>query len=717
MNAVYGSIKKPLDESDDCISIVVETRHQTSIYIANPFLELCASSALGRQAGKNNMTTRQDQSSSPPRPRRVYRRAAVACKSCHGRKVRCNVALSGSPCANCAADGIACEIGQRKRRINPDQLVITPDRQQDGRQSPLQILARREHGGDRVAVQSYPAGIQGSEFADSAGGRIPFPGSASASSRSGTSARAPDSWLYLGDENGLLGPTLNICHHNTYNLSGHVFMPVTDHSTLDPEDLQLLRRKGCFTLPPQEVQDALISAYFHYVYPLAPVIDVADFMYQYAAGHVSLLLLWSLFSAGASYIDEELAISKLGKTKLEIKAEAYYRAVSLYELGYEKETITLIQSTYLMSYRFGSITDLKGPWYWVGVAISLAYTAGLHRLSHSPDGPDAHPRLWAQIWWSFYCRDAWMSLISGRPMRIHRADVSTPLPSQVEVASVPVDLHNVHNVHNVMMDKYLPREINELVKLWPYLLRISFTLGNLLTTFYTPKSSGPTQQQVDLMEREIGQHMSELPSGAHASDFLTACVHQIRLYHEAIMIILYRPQTQRLQNRAPSKHQEPTKALCFRKMRASALRVTHLINMMISEGLTKHMHLLTIVAVIPSMQVHLFDLMSTDQPTRQAGDHNLHLYMVLLENIGTAHIAAQATHRMFKAAIGNIMNKPLASPFSPVTCGSGSEHRSTTDDETSLPAVGESESTMSTELSYLDLLPMLSPDADFSLDE
>lgn len=53
--------------------------------------------------------------------RQFQRRSAVACTLCHARKVRCNVSLSGSPCANCERDRTECVLhssgrGKYKRR-------------------------------------------------------------------------------------------------------------------------------------------------------------------------------------------------------------------------------------------------------------------------------------------------------------------------------------------------------------------------------------------------------------------------------------------------------------------------------------------------------------------------------------------------------------------------------------------------------------------------
>lgn len=44
------------------------------------------------------------------------RRAAVACKVCHSRKVRCNISLNGRPCSNCKRDGHPCVPHAPQRR-------------------------------------------------------------------------------------------------------------------------------------------------------------------------------------------------------------------------------------------------------------------------------------------------------------------------------------------------------------------------------------------------------------------------------------------------------------------------------------------------------------------------------------------------------------------------------------------------------------------------
>lgn len=117
-------------------------------------------------------------------------------------------------------------------------------------------------------------------------------------------------------------------------------------TTMGPKVWQYLEQRDYLSLPSQEMQDSLIRAYFHYVHPFAPIIDVADFVHRFTTGQLSLLLLWSMFAAAANvselillagetsrcidvsqFIDEQVLPSELGSTRIEIKAEAFQRAM------------------------------------------------------------------------------------------------------------------------------------------------------------------------------------------------------------------------------------------------------------------------------------------------------------------------------------------------------------------------------------------------------
>lgn len=61
--------------------------------------------------------------------------------------------------------------------------------------------------------------------------------------------------------------------------------------------LQYLAQIGCFTLPPKNVLDRMISAYFNYFHPVYPILSRARFYQQYGtvlSGGVPMLLLWGM---------------------------------------------------------------------------------------------------------------------------------------------------------------------------------------------------------------------------------------------------------------------------------------------------------------------------------------------------------------------------------------------------------------------------------------
>lgn len=69
----------------------------------------------------------------------------------------------------------------------------------------------------------------------------------------------------------------------------------------------------------------------------------------------------------------------------------------------------------------------KDPWYWMGIALSLAETAGIHgnmEISHMDIGKQ---RLWRRIWWSCYMRDRIVTLGLSRPTRTKDGDCSVEM--------------------------------------------------------------------------------------------------------------------------------------------------------------------------------------------------------------------------------------------------------------------------------------------------
>ncbi|KAF7546560.1 hypothetical protein G7Z17_g8355 [Cylindrodendrum hubeiense] len=112
--------------------------------------------------------------------------------------------------------------------------------------------------------------------------------------------------FYPGDKRGPAF-VMDICEPHKPLKNSHFFVPMPSIESMQPEDVDYLRSKGIFSLPPQHMREALIHSYFHHIHPFAPVLDAANFIPKYEKGRVSLLLLWSIFLAAASFIDDSIA--------------------------------------------------------------------------------------------------------------------------------------------------------------------------------------------------------------------------------------------------------------------------------------------------------------------------------------------------------------------------------------------------------------------------
>ncbi|KAH7161844.1 fungal-specific transcription factor domain-containing protein [Dactylonectria macrodidyma] len=655
---------------------------------------------------------------SPPsssRPRRITRaskRAAVACKACNQRKVRCTVTLSGRPCANCTVDGVPCEILGRKRRHNSyllpgvsdspgedqdESRLSTQTPQQTPQQTPpvqvtpstpsvthtsqadvsstvaaqekIEVAQYEASGNDECsnhqddtqtprpfAMEHTPA-LENPPFANTAASPSPRaqtePSEASRQSKftaypeiletiSSPEDRVP---FYPGDKRGP-AILIDICDPNRSLKSNLFFVPMPSIESLLPEDVSYLRSKGAFSLPARHIQEALIRCYFHHVHPFSPILEPDDFISKYEKGHVSLLLLWSMFLAAASFIDESYFSDDFYPTRSDMKRAVYRGAKALYDVDYEQDKITLIQSVFLLSHWYNNSEDRTGPWHWTGIAISLSHTIGLHRQPViTPETSEVVRPCWRRLWWSIYIREVWLSLGQGRPIRISLKDCDTPMVG-------PYDEDRLPSARN--SEKYLPSNLTKLFALWVSLARLSRVLGTILSTNYAAHSTKPSRAEIESDEREIRECNCIVAERTKPDPVLSSHIYQFKLYLEASIIVLYRPFVLEPPLDVSSSEQASWKTLACQKTRAAASEATGAVNSMLAEDLLKLCLTITVLAMGPPMQIHLFESTSSKHLLRQTGKHNLALCMLAMNELRKSYVSADAAYELFDRAIGKV---------------------------------------------------------------
>ncbi|KIW42284.1 uncharacterized protein PV06_05847 [Exophiala oligosperma] len=447
---------------------------------------------------------------SPEKPRHRVR-AFKACQRCNQRKVKCDAAQTGLPCTRCKVDGAQGCAFISSRRGTYDRW-----RSVKARARTPQSNSTAE---TRVESTSPDAGqIEGGSPNTQLASTVP-----PASARSNTLALGFENFLRQGgrDAEGLVGkyglvllgdsspltfalkelqsdkrdkPSGNTSEavdtdlHVTSSRSGHP-------SHLTAADLNYLHSKGALTAPTTECLDALIQVFIEKFYPLCSIVDRSEFVRQHHSRSLPWILLQSACLIGATYSDASI-LKKAGfKSRQAARRFFYDKAKVLYDVGYETNSVVLLQSIVMLTY-WGP--DLKGYWNpcsWVGVAVTIAESLGIHRSAgystlHKDKG------LLRRLWWMIAVRDAYCGTLLGRPFRVNMSHSDGPMLTfddfgpedrpttttnnpdsddqatlymhyQIQLAKLSLILRRIVNTRfNVGLDSTTPQALRDLLGQW-----------------------------------------------------------------------------------------------------------------------------------------------------------------------------------------------------------------------------------------------------------
>ncbi|KAF4501877.1 Cutinase transcription factor 1 beta [Fusarium agapanthi] len=558
------------------------------------------------------------------------------------RKVRCTITLSGPPCANCAVDNIPCEIKSRKRRRNTDILPAMSDSgmhdtSMSSSQNPSAAQLSNSQSESPHWDTSRPTGESSpSRWGSMTDGPSDLSPDHSQQAHNASSATSNRDTIIVDqsiDEGEIsvavdaevdetiqserrdeveTPPIANATSAWAETLEEHEsdgnrvpFYP----ESLQPEEIEFLRWRGCFTLPPQLLQDALIKAYFHHCHSFEPVLDPQEFFDAYSKGQLSLLLLWSVFMCAATFVEDSLFLMNPFQSPLTFKRNAFQRAKTLYDVDYEKNKVTLIQSVFLMGHFYADAEDRLGPWHWNGIAISLSHTIGLHMMT-SPSRNGIKP-LWRRIWWCIHYREVWLSMGQGRPMRISLDHCSTPMPG----------LYDTSPSYSPEYQHFVPENLG----------------------------ARPSKAIIERDENEIRAHWIH-DENNDQSAVLASHTYQYRLHTQAAIIALYRPFLHETPDGVPDDEQDSWKALAKSKLRTAAAHATHAINCMMAEDLIKFAQTIAVLTISPPIQVHLIEMASSKSSSGKLAKYNLALCLLALDEMRKYYVSADAAYKLFDRA-------------------------------------------------------------------
>ncbi|RDA83098.1 hypothetical protein CP532_3089 [Ophiocordyceps camponoti-leonardi (nom. inval.)] len=229
-------------------------------------------------------------------------------------------------------------------------------------------------------------------------------------------------------------------------------LPLPDKMAVD--DAAYLRAKGALTIPSPSLQSALLRAYAEFVHPYMPLLDLDDFLAVVGAGRrrgsrrhhhhhhrpshhrgrVSLFLYQAVAFASTAFVDMRHLHEAGFATRKAARKAFFQRTRLLYDLDYEADRLVLVQGLMLMTYWYETPDDQKDTWHWMGVAVSLAHTIGLHRDPSRTTMTLKRQRLCKRVWWSCVMRDRLIALGMRRPTRIKDEDFDVPMLTEADFA-------------------------------------------------------------------------------------------------------------------------------------------------------------------------------------------------------------------------------------------------------------------------------------------
>ncbi|KAI9762300.1 MAG: hypothetical protein M4579_000448 [Chaenotheca gracillima] len=456
------------------------------------------------------------------------------------------------------------------------------------------------------------------------------------------------------------------------------------------EDVIYLANKGALSIPDTELRDELLRSYVEFVHGYMPLLDLNSFLMivdreDGSLGSVSLLLFQAVMFAATAFVDLRHLQNAGFESRREARKVFFQKARLLYDFDYEVDRVTLVQALLLMTYWYETPNDQKDTWHWMGVAISLSHTIGLHRNPEKSNMDPKRQSLWKRIWWSCYMRDRLVALGMRRPTRIKTEDFDVPmltladfqleaLPS--EVSCISYDCSVARNIEHQRQLAVMCIEKAKLSLCISRVLSVQYSVlnnnqgaltpeGHTQTTMMLlPKKSEAETHEVEKCDLELVNWVQDLPEFARyrtpesadlpaGDDVLTVHRALLHMVYFTTLSALHRPQ---VLPSAPSAWSTRDKGsamqeLSRRQVRAAAAEITSTAQDLHDLDLVRYLPTTGTTVLLPAVIVHLLDVKSPDEETRNTSLQGFYQCMQVMQRLRETYAAADFAMQFLEAAI------------------------------------------------------------------
>lgn len=454
------------------------------------------------------------------------------------------------------------------------------------------------------------------------------------------------------------------------------------------DDITYLQNKGALSIPNIELRNELIRCYAEVIHPFMPLLDLHDFVATIdctdGSKQIGLLLFQSVMFAGVASVDMRHLENAGYTSRRDARRDFFKKPRLLYDFDLEADRIPLIQSLLIMTSWYETPDDQKDSHHWMGIAVSLAQTIGLHRNPEkSTTIEPARQKLWKRIWWSTYMRDRLIALGMRRPTRIKTGDFDVPMLTvdDFEIAVLPEDSCCIPSDCNLLRDVEKQRQ---LAVLCIEKAKLCMCISNVLSVQYsvlqnnnqTPGPEGSTRTTMSLQPKRTESGTTEvqacdqalqawkdnLPEEAHytvpmwndvesGDGYMVLNRSLLHMIYYSTLSALHRPQVLPSSGMAPRDAKADVIDVSRKAVRLAANEITSISSTLYNLDLVRLLPTTGITVLLPAVIIHLLDIKAPDDTTRRTSLQGFCQCMQTMARLRDIYAAADYSTAFLEAAI------------------------------------------------------------------
>ncbi|RKF54521.1 Cutinase transcription factor 1 alpha [Erysiphe neolycopersici] len=599
-------------------------------------------------------------------------RASRACE------VRCDAASLGTPCTNCVAFSVECKIPTGKKKKTSANKTKDVDSNQtetvkasSPKISSLDIrcdsnfLPQQSEIPEVIPTLSSVADESLKQGQEDETSQVQF--------IKPKFTRAPiidaGRVAYLGESSNL-----NLLVNDKHGTIDAVHYPLPENSKgsrarlteLDNVEINILRQRGAFLLPPKALCDELVNSYFKWVAPIVPVINRNQFMRQYhdPKNPPSILLLQAVLLAGSRVCTNLKLMDANGSTS-PAALTFYKRAKALFEAQYEDDRVTIVQALVLMGWYWEGPEDVtRNVLYWSGVALIVAQGSGMHRSVEQSQLSRADKRLWKRIWWTLFTRDRSVAVALGRPVHINTDD------SDVEMVCEDDFIEDDN-------PDYPPDKLH--VQFFLQYVKLCEIMGLVLSQQYCIGSKARCQNPMDLKHSDmaLADWLQNCPKEIYwetsRHHFWSALLHS---NYYTTLCLLHRAHMPPASNSRTESYDGynsyPSRNIAFQ----AAAIITSIIENLNTHDQLRFCPAFMVYSLFSALILHIYQMHSSVPSIIEATQQRIHICMNALKEVSRVWLVAKMVYTLFESILGNkVLEERLQK-------AAGTHHKKMTKDST-----------------------------------